>query len=392
MKKVLLIQQSLDPPGGGIAVGAWVAQTLVESYDVTLLVWRKPDWQKVNHYYGTHLDGSQFRIIEHPRLLRWLRPVTPMPLALAERYFLMRMARRIADEFDLVISTTNEFDVLRPMVQYIHFPWGYWPRPNADMKWYHLGPLLKLYYAAAAKLAPVSAERIAGNRTLVNSAWTGERFREKYGGEITVLPPPVSGCCAPLPWDERDDTFVIAGRLSGEKRIPEVMQILERVRSQSGRDVRMVVTGSRDRFGKSERVFAAAKRRPWVRIVLDLSRDDLLALFGRSRYGIHGMLEEHYGISIAEMVRSGCIVFVPNGGGQVEIVRDARLQYDSDDDAVAKIVRVLGDPALQRELLDHLARQSERMTIEHFQQQVRTIVAEELQREEPSEGGGLTPP
>ena len=57
------------------------------------------------------------------------------------------------------------------------------------------------------------------------------------------------------------------------------------------------------------------------------------------RYGIHGMREEHFGMAPAEMARAGCIVWVPRGGGQMEIVgREPVLMYDSEDDAVEKIV------------------------------------------------------
>ena len=37
---------------------------------------------------------------------------------------------------------------------------------------------------------------------------------------------------------------------------------------------------------------------------------------------LHGMREEHFGMAPAEMARAGVIVWVPNGGGQMEIVGD----------------------------------------------------------------------
>ncbi|MCL4488720.1 MAG: hypothetical protein M1570_11405 [Chloroflexi bacterium] len=44
-------------------------------------------------------------------------------------------------------------------------------------------------------------------------------------------------------------------------------------------------------------------------------------------------------------------MFVPNAGGQVEIVgEDARLRYDSIEEAVEKISRVPGDAGVQRDL------------------------------------------
>jgi glycosyltransferase involved in cell wall biosynthesis len=95
------------------------------------------------------------------------------------------------------------------------------------------------------------------------------------------------------------------------------------------------------------------------------------------RYGIHGMREEHFGMAPAEMVRAGCIVWVPGGGGQVEIVGDEpRLLYASEDDAVEKIARTLADPAEEDRLRDRLDRRALRFTTAHFVDQVRRIVAE----------------
>ena len=52
----------------------------------------------------------------------------------------------------------------------------------------------------------------------------------------------------------------------------------------------------------------------------DASRDEVRALMATHRYGIHGMREEHFGMAPAELARAGCIVWVPRGGGQMEIV------------------------------------------------------------------------
>ena len=48
------------------------------------------------------------------------------------------------------------------------------------------------------------------------------------------------------------------------------------------------------------------------------------------RYGIHGMREEHFGMAPAELARAGAIVWVPRGGGQMEIVgHEPALMFDS---------------------------------------------------------------
>ena len=126
-------------------------------------------------------------------------------------------------------------------------------------------------------------------------------------------------------------------------------------------------------YGRSLRALAAT--RPWFRIVHDLSREELAATIARHRYGIHAQEEEHFGIGPAEIQKAGCITFVHNSGGPVEIVGgEAALTYDGVGDAVEKISRVLTDKALEARMREHVARQRERFTAEHFCESLRGIV------------------
>jgi glycosyltransferase involved in cell wall biosynthesis len=78
----------------------------------------------------------------------------------------------------------------------------------------------------------------------------------------------------------------------------------------------------------------------------------------------------------AELARAGCIVWVPRGGGQMEIVgEEPALMYDSEDDAVEKIARTLSDPSEQERLRDLLT-SSERFSTANFVRRVRSIVDE----------------
>ena len=59
----------------------------------------------------------------------------------------------------------------------------------------------------------------------------------------------------------------------------------------------------------------AALQEPWVAILLGLSREELLQLASRQRYGLHAMQDEHFGIAVGDMLRAGCLPFVHNSGG-----------------------------------------------------------------------------
>lgn len=122
-----------------------------------------------------------------------------------------------------------------------------------------------------------------------------------------------------------------------------------------------------------------SKHEEWVFFegrMSDRNKRDLVAMH---RFGISARKNEPFGIAVAEMTKVGCITFVPNGGGQVEIVGHPDLIYDDIDDAVSKIEKVLTSrqtqDALQRYLADHV----QRFSAETFKQSIRNIVSEFLQ-------------
>ena len=61
------------------------------------------------------------------------------------------------------------------------------------------------------------------------------------------------------------------------------------------------------------------------------------ALLRGHRFGIHCRSHEPFGIAVAELAAAGCVTFVPDGGGQVEIVDHPDLIYTSPEAAIEKI-------------------------------------------------------
>jgi hypothetical protein len=79
------------------------------------------------------------------------------------------------------------------------------------------------------------------------------------------------------------------------------------------------------------------------------------------------MVEEHFGIAPAELQRAGCVTFVHNSGGQVEIVgSDTRLTFGSVDDAAERITGVIENPVLEQELRGQAAERKNWFSTETF--------------------------
>ena len=380
MKRVLLVQPSMQPPGGGNGVAAWVLQALVAEHRVTVLSWRPVEIEPVNRFFGTHLHRSDFDTVEVPRSWRVLADHLPTPSTLIKLSLLMRYTRRVSAGFDLVFGVHNETDYGRRGIQYVHYPTYLRPRPKVDLRWYHPPQSgLNLYYALADRIADFSLDRLKANLTLVNSDWTGEHVSAFLGIKTRTLYPPVVDPAPGAPWSERRNAFLAVGRISPEKEYERIMKILARVREHAP-DITLTIIGTRDRHAR--RYFRsltslAASLGSWIDFRDNLARDDVRALMASCRYGMHGMREEHFGMAPAEMARAGAIVWVPRGGGQMEIVgREPALMYESDEDAVQKIAATLASGSEQQRLRERLSIVSDQFSTTRFMQQVRTIVNE----------------
>ena len=378
MRRVLLVQPSLQPPGGSNGLAAWVLQALVTEHRVTVLSWQPVEVEPINRFFGTHLHRSDFDTIVVPRAWRLAAELVPTPAALVRRSLLMRYTRKVSAGFDVIFGVYNETDFGRRGIQYINYPSYLRPRPAVDLRWYHQAKApLAAYYAVADRVAGCSLDRMRSNLTLVNSDWAGEQVRRFLGGNPRTLYPPVTDPGPGLPWAERAPHFLAIGRLSPEKEYERVMRILARVRADVP-DVCLTIVGTWDRH--TARYFAglqalARALGAWIQFRQNVSRDELRGLMGSHRYGLHGMREEHFGMAPAEMARAGVIVWVPRGGGQMEIVgNEPTLMYDSEEDAAAKITAVLDDPATQERLRHGLAARAELFSTDRFVREVREIV------------------
>jgi glycosyltransferase involved in cell wall biosynthesis len=196
-----------------------------------------------------------------------------------------------------------------------------------------------------------------------------------------VVYPPAVGKFADVPWDQRKDGFVCIGRISGEKRIQLMIEILAAVR-RAGPQVHLHVVGKLFDAGYLDSIRRLVQASaPWVHLHENLSRPELAELISRHRYGIHAMLDEPFGMAVAELISGGCITFVPNRGGQVEIVgNDERLIYSSREDAVNKILRALREPDYQASLRNHVASRRSLFGAERFANRIREVVGDYFRR------------
>jgi glycosyltransferase involved in cell wall biosynthesis len=377
--RVLVVQDSLVPPGGSQGVAAWVLQALQGRYSVTLLTGRVLRLAEVNRAYGTDLDAAALDVRHAGGSIDRLLDVLPFRLALLRKHLLLRSARSLAADFDVTLWLENEADLGCPGIQYVHYPWAFLPRPAVEMRWYHPRLLLGAYYRTSVAVSGFTVDGMRRNVTMVNSDWTGKQFTDWYGVETVTVPPPAVFGGEGRPWEEREDAFLCIGRFAPEKRLEQVIATLARVRA-AGPRVRLVLVGGGRRSSYSESMRRlAARHADWVSIREEVSRQELDRLIATHRYGIHAMEDEHFGMAVAEMVRGGCVVFAHRSGGTPEIVgNDERLLWRDVDQAVMRILAVITDAGAQSELRGVLAQRSDRYAPAQFVAAIRAVVDERL--------------
>lgn len=375
-KRILIVHPRVTDRGGGNGVAAWTLQALRGLGDVSLATLQTIDFAAVNTSWGTSLGPSDFRLHVVPPLQQQMLRYFPTPGALLEASLTTRLARNLDREhrYDVMFSTQNEADFGRRGIQYVHYPWVYLPRPDNELRWFHVSAAVIGYRYVCQRVAQGTNEGLRRNVSLANSRFVADRIREVHGTEALVVPPPVTGDFPDVPWEQRERAMIAVGRMHGCKRWEMAVAIVDEVRRR-GHELGLTLVGHVDDREYQQRLEGLAATRPWFRIRNDVTRDELVREMASHRYGIHTMENEHFGMGPAEILRAGCLLFAHNTGGPVEILDgEGRLLFDDVTSAADRIARVLADPAEEQSLRQRLARQREVFTTEAFCRSVQQIV------------------
>lgn len=355
--------------GGSEAVVMWLIEALKHDHEVTVLTTGGWELAELNAYYGTQVKKDEVKIRIAP--VPW--PVSNFSAAALRGAFFQRFACRVAGEYDIRISAYSPIDWSLPAIHFIaDFSWHRELRERFDPLTpgyiYRDTVLRRAYLALADACVPRSGRDVLRDDSLIaNSRWTAYQIRQACGIECAgVIYPPVWTEFPSVSWGEKENAFVMIGRISAEKRIEEAIEILEAVRAR-GHDVHLRICGEigEDQYGYSISQLCR-ERADWIVMEGRVSGARKIRTLTHCRYGIQMRSAEPFGISVAEMVKAGAIVFTPNNGGQKEILAHPDLLFANNDDALDKICMVLASRPRQNEIRQHLSGQALQFTSTAF--------------------------
>ena len=324
MARVAVVHNTLAFRGGADAVCLHVCEALDRDHDVTLFTLSGPPIADLNALFDTAADVTVRRPPGTALLGRSFEAITRVagPQLPAQSALLTWYVRGKLDAYDAVVSTANEFSLPGPSVQYVHNPQ------------FNAGGRNRVWTAlAGASDLPADAQLVA------NSQWTADEMHRRYGREPSVLYPPVDPIPGGRPWNARGRGIVTVGRLAPDKRHHDSIRVVDGVRA-AGYEAHLHLVGSTapQYADYYERLRRAVARRPYVTLHADVPRAELERLLTANRYGLNTRPDEAFGMAVAEYVAAGMIPFVPDAGGQREVVdRDPDRLFGSLDEAVTKI-------------------------------------------------------
>lgn len=362
--------------GGSEVRTLWLVWALRRAgHRVTLATLAPPSLDALNALHHTPLRATDFT---------WSQLHFPVGVhglsALKWRWFERECARRARD-FDLFISTYNPMNIgVRSIAFVADFSWH---APTSRMlDGEPPGSTIRRAaargYRWALAGAPVSSW-LPQHWLIANSQWTAGVLERATGVRPNrVIYPPVQRW---LPADAPRTSsgvarFLWLGRITPEKRVGDAVTILERVR-RHGFEAELHVAGEWEDSKEQQQFEREHHGKPWLHLHGRATGQEKAALLARCEFGLHTRPNEPFGVSVAEMMAAGCLVFTPAGGAPGDLLRDTGLTFESPLSADRVIADVLARPNPERaKIAADLRSRAQAFTPDVFCQKVTELVAE----------------
>lgn len=362
---------------------------------------------KVNSYFGYNFKLSDFKLVE----------LQSAHITYTENYFVMNrfleglshflVAGELIDSAEkpdvLVESFTGHFSspmikMLSPktkFVSYIHYPYtGDYELEkirvrlrNPEITWqgrikcylhYVYQSFMNLLYSLIGGFSDVC---------WTNSTWTDDHMTDNWGkGVCQILYPP---CNVEEFWQQKDKerkkVLVSFAQYRTEKRQDLQLDIWKHfMEAHPDSQVQFKIIGS-SKFEESEKIFNHLQNRikkekiKNVSLLKNLNLAELKKTLKEATFGIHTMIDEHFGISITEMLAAGLVTLAHNSAGPKNDILGNKTHEvhgylaEDDEDFKTKLTELInnyyeGKPDQKKAILDRI-KQGQTFAKEHLSNQ-----------------------
>lgn len=352
MKNVLIYYSFSFSFGGGEHLPLSLIASLQKISNLTVALDMASNLERAAKLFEIDIDMSRLRVVQ-------VTPpgYNPQKHNVFVSLYRSRQLKKLAKDADVCLSTANVMDFGKPAHHFINMlAFGddaftaYVRNPNISVQLGVLKKIKKFLFENVLRLILKMRSQkniICDKREHIypNSHFVEKLMTDFYGPfNSTVFYPPT--LFEPKTDNVARDPLnvVYIGRIVPEKRITELIDIVEKVRAATGLPVKFHIAGRLNQTPSyGEKLTKMAEKRDWLKLVGALYSEEKENFLLSGTYAIHAERDEAFGISVAEYLKAGNIVVVPEEGGACEVVNNPALTYKTDEEAVAILVRLLSD-------------------------------------------------
>ncbi|MCL2642578.1 MAG: glycosyltransferase [Candidatus Bathyarchaeota archaeon] len=326
-KKILVVHPYLNDIGGAEEVLLKILEVLIERKQDCYLLGELPSGSIFDNlplsdvkqfHYASEVDFKPKRFQAHQRLL-------------FRHSKLKGELRKEVGKMDLEISTQDPLYFIgagEKRVAYVHFPENLtrMQKPNLKHRW-----LWKLFYWPITFQLKRHVKKT--DLMMCNSCYTQNAIMTYWGRDAEVVYPPVD--IKDFKPAQKEHLVISVGRFVPTKNYEMIIQVARQLSN-----VKFVIVG-RKRVNDSYYDKISALKPDNVDLNIDATRATVSGLLGKAKVYLHGMIGEHFGISVVEAMAAGCIPVVHNSGGPKEAMGNYGFLYNNPEECVKVIEEAL---------------------------------------------------
>jgi alpha-1,2-mannosyltransferase len=332
--RVGVFHPALNSCGGAEWVSVEIINALkTEDYEIVVLTNEKVNREKINNLFGCKVNVDS----------EILFPLKLFPANDAHNIYIdILRILLLKSKCDVLIDTYSNAILPYVDMTYVHYPLS-GRISSLDTK-RELTASRKLKNAYYILCRFYEKRKAHDHKRLVfgNSKYTLNAIGKSIGARAKLLYPPVSKrfYVHEIPLN-RENTVVSVDRISPEKRLTEI----PRIARLTNKSIRFVIIGTKQSALTLEKILTLIETNnvsDRVEVMTDVPHERLQNILRTSKVFLHPTYGEHFGLSIAQAMASGCIPIVHNSGGPKEFVPKS-LRFCRSEEASKKIEKAILD-------------------------------------------------
>jgi len=322
----------------------WIDPTWKEKARIVFITDGKVDFKALNEKFDNNVDAENICVV-HPFLCSMVGKLEHRIHLFAnlELALFSRCVKKHLDEYDMVVSTKGEMDIGKPGIQIMP----------------HIPSMQGKAYGWLLRCLGRDEKNIKKNITICHSKYIQNGYDAIYGGgKSYVIDPPIRKCPKNKEWGERENGFLVVGRIDKEKETDKAIELIDKVREHLPDAHLHIIGAGKGRYYR--RIEQMAKDRDYVYLEGFVTTERYFEIITSHKYAVHMREGEPAAVTIRELIDGGTIPFGHYSGGNIELLPNELLfNYGkfgelTISNAAYKIAEVLKDERLQKTLLQEL--------------------------------------